>query len=93
MSYDTTALLAMTGDSVIQRYFSASESVMFSVTYQLCVYVCSRDVVVEEGAPAMGAKGLCIPFDQPAEIKSGMKCVHPECGRAPKYYTLFGRSY
>ena len=52
-----------------------------------------RDVVVEEGAPAMGAKGLCIPFKQPGEIKPGMKCVYPTCKNNPKYYTLFGRSY
>jgi bifunctional glutamyl/prolyl-tRNA synthetase len=52
----------------------------------------ARDAVVEEGAPAMGAKGLCIPFDQPREIK-GKKCVHPECNKEAKYYTLFGRSY
>ncbi|XP_067942560.1 bifunctional glutamate/proline--tRNA ligase-like [Watersipora subatra] len=53
----------------------------------------AREIVVEEGAPAMGAKGLCIPFEQPAEITSGMACVFPNCKRAPRYYTLFGRSY
>ncbi|PVD25555.1 hypothetical protein C0Q70_13211 [Pomacea canaliculata] len=53
----------------------------------------ARDVVVEEGAPAMGAKGLCIPFKQPAELVHGALCIHPQCGKAAKYYTLFGRSY
>ncbi|XP_071078966.1 bifunctional glutamate/proline--tRNA ligase-like [Haliotis cracherodii] len=53
----------------------------------------ARDVVVEEGAPAMGAKGLCIPFKQPQELKSGTKCIHPDCGKPAKYFTLFGRSY
>ncbi|KAL4237700.1 hypothetical protein ACF0H5_002415 [Mactra antiquata] len=53
----------------------------------------ARDVVVEEGAPAMGAKGLCIPFKQPEELKSGTKCIHPKCGKDAKYFTLFGRSY
>ncbi|XP_070181342.1 bifunctional glutamate/proline--tRNA ligase-like isoform X2 [Littorina saxatilis] len=53
----------------------------------------ARDVVVEEGAPAMGAKGLCIPFKQPAQLSPGTKCIHPSCGKPAKYYTLFGRSY
>lgn len=53
----------------------------------------ARDVVVEEGAPAMGAKGLCIPFKQPQELAKDAKCIHPDCGRAAKFYTLFGRSY
>lgn len=49
----------------------------------------------EDGAqgPAMGAKSLCIPFDQPAEIQASDKCVHPACSNKPKFYTLFGRSY
>ncbi|CAI9729936.1 glutamate proline--tRNA ligase-like [Octopus vulgaris] len=53
----------------------------------------ARDVVVEEGAPAMGAKGLCIPFQQPAELKPGTLCIHPDCKKNAKYFTLFGRSY
>lgn len=48
---------------------------------------------VEEGAPAMGAKSLCIPFDEPAEITETDKCIHPACTNKPKFYTLFGRSY
>ncbi|KAF4516851.1 hypothetical protein B566_EDAN006246 [Ephemera danica] len=47
----------------------------------------------DAGAPAMGAKGLCIPFVQPAKIEAGDKCIHPGCKNAPKFYTLFGRSY
>uniref|UniRef100_A0A1B6CM59 proline--tRNA ligase n=1 Tax=Clastoptera arizonana TaxID=38151 RepID=A0A1B6CM59_9HEMI len=47
----------------------------------------------EPGSPAMGAKSLCIPFDQLEGIKSGTKCVHPECKEPAKFYTLFGRSY
>ncbi|KAL3874337.1 hypothetical protein ACJMK2_037366 [Sinanodonta woodiana] len=53
----------------------------------------ARDVVVEEGAPAMGAKGLCIPFQQPRELKADSKCIHPDCNKKPQFYTLFGRSY
>ncbi|CAF3909894.1 unnamed protein product [Adineta steineri] len=53
----------------------------------------ARDAVVEEGAPAMGAKGLCIPFDQPEKLAEDQQCCHPECKRKAKYFTLFGRSY
>jgi bifunctional glutamyl/prolyl-tRNA synthetase len=53
----------------------------------------ARDAVVEEGAPAMGAKGLCIPFEQPEKLAENQPCVHPECKNKAKNYTLFGRSY
>lgn len=43
--------------------------------------------------PAMGAKSLCIPFDQPGDILPSDKCIHPACNLKPKFYTLFGRSY
>lgn len=43
--------------------------------------------------PAMGAKSLCIPFDQPAELQASDKCIHPACNNKPKFYVLFGRSY
>ncbi len=53
----------------------------------------ARDAVaIEEGVPSMGAKSLCIPFEQPAQLKD-QKCVHPECNKQPLYYALFGRSY
>jgi bifunctional glutamyl/prolyl-tRNA synthetase len=52
----------------------------------------ARDVVVEEGAPAMGAKSLCIPLKQPRKI-SAQPCIHPACKYKAKCYTLFGRSY
>lgn len=45
---------------------------------------------VDEKAPSMGAKSLCIPFDQP-ELKEGTKCV--KCGEKAVNYTMFGRSY
>ncbi|XP_068687645.1 bifunctional glutamate/proline--tRNA ligase-like [Montipora foliosa] len=53
----------------------------------------ARDQDLEPGAPSMGAKSLCIPFDQPMEITADTKCVYPGCGQPPKFYTLFGRSY
>lgn len=43
------------------------------------------DAESEAGAPTMGAKTLCIPFEQPAEIVPNDKCVHPACGRAVKF--------
>uniref|UniRef100_W4VRQ8 Bifunctional glutamate/proline--tRNA ligase n=1 Tax=Corethrella appendiculata TaxID=1370023 RepID=W4VRQ8_9DIPT len=48
---------------------------------------------VEPGAPAMGAKSLCIPFKQPTDILPNDKCIHSNCSKKPKFYTLFGRSY
>ncbi|KAG8233213.1 hypothetical protein J437_LFUL013267 [Ladona fulva] len=47
----------------------------------------------EPGAPSMGAKSLCIPFDQPQPITPEDKCINPACSLAPNFYTLFGRSY
>ena len=53
----------------------------------------AREEPSEPGAPAMGAKSLCIPFKQPKEITPASKCIHPSCTEKPKFYTLFGRSY
>ncbi|XP_018784652.1 PREDICTED: bifunctional glutamate/proline--tRNA ligase [Bactrocera latifrons] len=53
----------------------------------------ARDEEAEPGAPAMGAKSLCIPFEQPAAITASDKCIHPSCVNKPQFYTLFGRSY
>lgn len=44
----------------------------------------------DEKAPSMGAKSLCIPFEQP-ELKQGQKCV--KCSRPAVQYCMFGRSY
>lgn len=49
-----------------------------------------EDEEVDDKAPSMGAKTLCIPFEQPA-LKPGQKCV--KCGEKAINYTLFGRSY
>ncbi|CUM55457.1 uncharacterized protein AC631_03135 [Debaryomyces fabryi] len=45
---------------------------------------------VDEKSPSMGAKSLCIPYDQP-ELKSGQKCV--KCDKPAVTYCMFGRSY
>ncbi|KAL6928142.1 hypothetical protein ACO0SA_002873 [Hanseniaspora valbyensis] len=44
----------------------------------------------DDKAPSMGAKSLCIPFEQP-ELKEGATCV--KCGEKAVNYTMFGRSY
>lgn len=49
----------------------------------------------DEKAPSMGAKSLCIPFEQPTDhpiVAGTTKCV--ACGTTPAVrYALFGRSY
>ncbi|KAF1990780.1 prolyl-tRNA synthetase-like protein [Aulographum hederae CBS 113979] len=45
-------------------------------------------------APSMGAKSLCIPFEQPDGIKEGeTKCTNPNCKELAKRWVMFGRSY
>lgn len=46
----------------------------------------------DERAPSMGAKSLCIPFNQ-SEYPAieGRTC--PQCGKPSKRWTMFGRSY
>lgn len=46
----------------------------------------------EANAPAMGAKSLCIPFNN-VDLPKGTKCIHPGCNKEAKRLTLFGRSY
>jgi prolyl-tRNA synthetase len=51
-------------------------------------------VAEDKQAPAMGAKSLCIPFDQPEGIEPGKtKCINPDCQTPAKQWILFGRSY
>nr|XP_049704787.1 bifunctional glutamate/proline--tRNA ligase isoform X7 [Helicoverpa armigera] len=51
------------------------------------------DPTTEVKAPAMGAKSLCVPFQQPRALTASDKCIHPACTNKPKSITLFGRSY
>jgi len=45
-------------------------------------------------APAMGAKSLCIPFHEAnRKFPANARCIHPSCDSAPKFWTMFGRSY
>lgn len=51
-------------------------------------------VAEDKQAPAMGAKSLCIPFEQPEGIVKGeTKCINPDCKEFAKQWVLFGRSY
>ncbi|KAI1895179.1 hypothetical protein AGOR_G00103630 [Albula goreensis] len=51
----------------------------------------AKDQDLEPGAPSMGAKSLCIPFNPLKTLAPGQMCVS---GKEPaQYYTLFGRSY
>lgn len=48
----------------------------------------------DEKAPSMGAKSLCIPFEQPDGIEKGVTaCTNPKCSRKAEAWCLFGRSY
>lgn len=49
-----------------------------------------EEIETDEKSPSMGAKSLCIPFEQP-ELKEGQKCV--KCDRKAIQYCMFGRSY
>lgn len=45
-------------------------------------------------APSMGAKSLCIPFDQPEGIQQGItKCTNPQCNRTAEKWCMFGRKF
>lgn len=52
------------------------------------------DTPQDEKAPSMGAKSLCIPFDQPeGGLADGTECLNPDCSQIAKAWCLFGRSY
>ncbi|KAJ6113541.1 hypothetical protein N7523_006858 [Penicillium sp. IBT 18751x] len=45
-------------------------------------------------APSMGAKSLCIPFEQPEGLEKGVtKCINPKCSLLAEQWCMFGRSY
>lgn len=52
------------------------------------------DLSEDARAPSMGAKSLCIPFEQPEGIVEGeTKCTNPKCDQLAKKWVMFGRSY
>lgn len=51
-------------------------------------------VAQDAKAPSMGAKTLCIPFEQPGGIEPGVtKCTNPNCKKLAEKWCLFGRKY
>lgn len=51
-----------------------------------------ENIEIDEKAPSMGAKTLCIPFNQPEGLVAGVtKCF--ACSDNALSYTLWGRSY
>lgn len=49
------------------------------------------DTPEDAKAPSMGAKSLCIPFDQPEGIIKGeTKCLNPKCEKKADSWCLFG---
>lgn len=50
---------------------------------------------VDVRAPSMGAKSLCIPFEQSFEglTHGTTKCVNPKCDKLAEKWVMFGRSY
>ncbi|KAF1349003.1 prolyl-tRNA synthetase 2 [Delphinella strobiligena] len=50
---------------------------------------------VDVRAPSMGAKSLCIPFEQSFEglTHGTTKCVNPKCDKLADKWVMFGRSY
>ncbi|KAA8896792.1 hypothetical protein FN846DRAFT_783620 [Sphaerosporella brunnea] len=102
-AYDSHVKLVKTWDEVVPALDAKNVILMAHCKCQGCedeVKENSKGRVDTEApedsrAPSMGAKSLCIPFDQPDgkdKIVPGVtKCVH--CGENAKHYTLFGRSY
>ncbi|EPY35310.1 prolyl-tRNA synthetase [Angomonas deanei] len=52
----------------------------------------SEEVREDARAPSMGAKSLCIPFEQPEGVE-GLTCVCKGCTNPAKQWVLWGRSY
>ncbi|KAL9111806.1 MAG: hypothetical protein Q9227_003865 [Pyrenula ochraceoflavens] len=45
-------------------------------------------------APSMGAKSLCIPFNQPDGVEAGVTpCTNPHCKNKAEKWCLFGREF
>ena len=51
------------------------------------------DTPEDAKAPSMGAKSLCIPFDQPDGITPDTKCTNPNCENKAEKWCLFGSEF
>lgn len=52
------------------------------------------DMPEDEKAPSMGAKSLCVPFEQPEGLVMGeTTCTNPNCKRMAEKWCLFGSKF
>ena len=52
----------------------------------------ANDTPEDARAPSMGAKTLCVPFEQPEGVVKGQtKCTNPNCSNKAEAWCLFGR--
>lgn len=51
------------------------------------------DTPEDAKAPSMGAKSLCIPFEQPESITAETKCTNPSCDNKAEKWCLFGSKF
>lgn len=51
------------------------------------------DAPEDAKAPSMGAKSLCIPFEQPTGITDETKCTNPKCSNKAEKWCLFGSKF
>lgn len=80
-------------DAVIRSSSTRHWLVGHQFLFMLFFFSFRRDDGGEPGAPAMGAKSLCIPLEQPRQLEADTACIYPGCCNKPKFYCLFGRSY
>ena len=78
--------------SALAFSFLISFTVVYELIQRYLLNLNFREEATEVGAPSMGAKSLCVPFNQPGKV-DGLKCVCPDCSKPAISYTLFGRSY
>ncbi|KAF2083926.1 prolyl-tRNA synthetase [Saccharata proteae CBS 121410] len=53
----------------------------------------SNEEAHDARAPSMGAKSLCIPYEQPEQSVEGKDCLNPNCKAKAQKWVMFGRSY
>ncbi|KAI8869121.1 prolyl-tRNA synthetase [Ramicandelaber brevisporus] len=85
---------ALNGKNIVLMPWCEQEKCEDSIKERSSRNDSNPDEQQDEKAPSMGAKSLCIPFEQPTErpiVPGVTKCV--ACGADAKSYTLFGRSY
>ncbi len=71
---------------------STREYVLPTLSLPACPDVLSSSHVAEPGAPAMGAKSLCIPFEQPPLAPGTKVCLRAQPLLAAAYAMLYSAS-